>query len=172
MADKLDSLDYFSLLELEASCATADVHKAFRKFARKYHPDRFVNAPKAKQERANAIYRRGSEAYQVLIDGPSRVAYEAKLQKLRSGQLKEPPRLRSDERERAINRDKHEKARKKKRIASDKAAELFRAAVAAAKAKDFAEALRLLRLANGVEPNNDFIKDRLRQVEDLVRMRG
>ncbi len=77
--DQLDKLDYYTLLGLEPAADGATVRRAFRAFAVKYHPDRFATDAPQNVERATAIYRRGSEALEVLTDPVARQAYDAGL---------------------------------------------------------------------------------------------
>lgn len=165
MSDKLDKLDYYTLLGLSRDADDAAVRTAFRTFARKYHPDRFATQAPAQRERANAIYRRGSEAYQVLSEASARMVYD---QQLDAGEL----RLRADARERAIRQEAVAAQRREQPITSERAREMFKQAVAASRKKDIQEACRLMRLANAMEPGNPFIEERLAKLEAVVRMRG
>jgi curved DNA-binding protein CbpA len=79
MSDRLDQLDYYALFSIEPGASADAIRAAFHAFARRYHPDRFAAAPEAKRERAEAIYRRGAEAYRVLMSGESRRRYDEGL---------------------------------------------------------------------------------------------
>jgi len=63
--------DYYEILGVKKSASADDIRKAFRKLARKYHPD--VNpGDKAAEERFKAI----SEANDVLSDPKKRKIYD------------------------------------------------------------------------------------------------
>src|SRR5436190_19936969 len=63
--------DYYEILGVKKSASTEDIRKAFRKLARKYHPD--VNpGDKTAEERFKAI----SEANDVLSDPKKRKIYD------------------------------------------------------------------------------------------------
>jgi DnaJ-class molecular chaperone len=64
--------DYYRTLGVSRDTAAADVKKAYRKLARKYHPD--VN-PGDKQ--AEERFKKISEAYEVLSDPKKREVYDA-----------------------------------------------------------------------------------------------
>jgi curved DNA-binding protein CbpA len=93
--DPLETLDYYTLLSVEASAGPDAIRHAFHQFAAKYHPDKFTarGADPAHVERANQIYRRGAEAYKVLTDPRRRKLYDGQLAqgKLRFDALAEAP---------------------------------------------------------------------------------
>lgn len=61
--------DYYQILGVPRDAETADIKKAYRKLARKYHPD--VN----KQAGAEEKFKQVNEAYEVLKDSDKRQAY-------------------------------------------------------------------------------------------------
>src|SRR5690606_31147204 len=79
MSDRLDALDYYTLLGVADDASLAEINRGFRAFARRFHPDRHAEAPPERIERALRIYRRGSEAYRVLSEPDSRRDYDAAL---------------------------------------------------------------------------------------------
>lgn len=64
-------IDYYKVLGISKSASPADIKKAYRKLARKYHPD--VNPNDAEAE---AKFKQLSEAYEVLNDPEKRKKYD------------------------------------------------------------------------------------------------
>ena len=62
--------DYYQILGVPRDAETADIKKAYRKLARKYHPD------VAKEAAAEEKFKQVNEAYEVLKDSDKRQAYD------------------------------------------------------------------------------------------------
>ncbi len=162
MAGKLDDLDYYTLIGVDDRATLAEIKSAFRKFGRRYHPDRFAGQPPEKVEKAAQIYRRGSEAYVVLTDERTRKAYDAAL---RQGKL----RL-SLEEQSAATRDVAAAPKKKKQpIKSPQALAYFKQGIEAAHDGDYRTCWRFLKMALDAEPGNEFIAKRFYQVDRRLR---
>ena len=76
--------DYYRTLGVERNASEEDIKKAYRKLARKYHPD--VSKEKDAEERFKEV----AEAYETLRDAGKRRAYDH-LGHFRSGQEFRPP---------------------------------------------------------------------------------
>ena len=63
--------DYYEVLGVERSAAEADVKRAYRKLAMKYHPDRNEG-----DAAAEAKFKEAAEAYEVLSDSAKRQRYD------------------------------------------------------------------------------------------------
>ncbi|KAI0981960.1 hypothetical protein GJ496_007765 [Pomphorhynchus laevis] len=66
----LKYLDYYKILGIPRNATEADIKKAYRKLALKYHPD------KCKESNAEAKFKEVAEAYEVLIDKNKREIYD------------------------------------------------------------------------------------------------
>ena len=67
----MDFIDYYKLLELDKSASQADIKKAYRRLARKYHPDLNPN-----DKDAQARFQQINEAHEVLSDPEKRKKYD------------------------------------------------------------------------------------------------
>jgi curved DNA-binding protein len=67
----MDYIDYYKILELEKGATEADIKKAYRRLARKYHPDVNPNDETAKKK-----FQQINEANEVLSDPANRKKYD------------------------------------------------------------------------------------------------
>ncbi len=67
----MQDLDYYEILEVSRNATGAELKKAYRKLALKYHPDRNPNNKEAEEN-----FKYVNEAYQVLSDNNKRATYD------------------------------------------------------------------------------------------------
>jgi molecular chaperone DnaJ len=63
--------DYYKVLDLARTATEADVKKAYRRLAMKYHPDRNPNDKEAEEK-----FKEAKEAYEILSDAEKRSTYD------------------------------------------------------------------------------------------------
>ena len=63
--------DYYEVLGVSRSASDAELKKAFKKLAMKYHPDRNPDDPSA-----NEKFKEAAEAYEILSDSEKKSAYD------------------------------------------------------------------------------------------------
>jgi curved DNA-binding protein len=77
--------DYYETLGVSRGADAEEVKRAYRKLARKYHPD------VSKEKNAEAKFKDVQEAYEVLRDSDKRAAYDQLGRDYRTGQQFRPP---------------------------------------------------------------------------------
>ncbi len=81
----MEYADYYKLMGLTRDATADDIKRAYRKLARKYHPD------VSKEADAESRFKALGEAYQVLKDPEKRAAYDQLGSNWQSGQPFNPP---------------------------------------------------------------------------------
>jgi curved DNA-binding protein len=77
--------DYYEIMGIARDASEDDIKRAYRKLARKYHPD------VSKEADAEARFKEVGEAYEVLKDPEKRAAYDRLGANWKAGQNFEPP---------------------------------------------------------------------------------
>jgi len=62
--------DYYEVLGVDRNASEADLKKAYRRMAMKFHPDRNPG------EEGEAKFKEAKEAYEILNDSQKRAAYD------------------------------------------------------------------------------------------------
>lgn len=92
--------DYYEILGVDRKASEAEIKTAYRKAARKYHPDLHTkNEKSAAEEKFKEI----NEAYAVLGDAEKRTQYDRLGENLQSGQEWQPPPDTGDDHSRTWN---------------------------------------------------------------------
>jgi curved DNA-binding protein len=77
--------DYYATLGVDRAATHAEIKRAYRKLARRYHPD------VSREADAEARFKEVAEAHEALIDPERRAAYDEAARRHASGQPFEPP---------------------------------------------------------------------------------
>ena len=83
--DRMEYQDYYRTLGVARNASDEEVRKAYRKLARKYHPDH------NKSPNAEARFKEVGEAYEVLNDKEKRALYDQLGSNWQAGQSFQPP---------------------------------------------------------------------------------
>jgi curved DNA-binding protein len=81
----MDFKDYYATLDVSREASTDEIKRAYRKLARKFHPD------VSKEVDAEARFKEVGEAYEVLKDPEKRAAYDQLGANWKAGQEFRPP---------------------------------------------------------------------------------
>ncbi len=68
--------DYYEVLGVDKKASAADIKKAYRKIAIKYHPDRQGNKSEEEKKEAEEKFKEAAEAYAILSDEQKRQQYD------------------------------------------------------------------------------------------------
>jgi len=82
--------DYYQILGVTRDASAEDIKKAYRRLARKYHPD------VSKETGAEERFKEVAEAYEVLRDSEKRAAYDQLGNNWKAGQEFRPRRPKSN----------------------------------------------------------------------------
>lgn len=68
--------DYYNTLELDKNATEEDIRKSYKKLARQWHPDKWVNGTDEEKKNAEEKFKEIAEAYAVLSDKNKRQKYD------------------------------------------------------------------------------------------------
>jgi curved DNA-binding protein CbpA len=164
--ESLDSLTYYQLLGLSETAAITEVRAAFHEFSRRFHPDTQTDASADFREKARRVFARGAEAYAVLKTPKRRSEYD-----LATAQGQRRLNERADGDATASTGPVPSQRRALEDVCETKGAKLHaRQAARALSDGNMKEAASLLRKAVFTEPKNRELAERLKSIEDFIKM--
>jgi len=159
LAARLNTLDYFQILNIEKTATPVEIKNAFHRWSRAYHPDRFYQlADKELKLRVNEVYKRITEACYILRDDGKRKAYltdisgSERVQKLRFTEASELETKAAIRKEHDEQIGTHPKGR-----------QFFQTGMTDFDAQRWAAAERNFKMAVTFEPSNPRYKEQLEE---------
>ena len=68
--------NYYEILGLGKNATDEEIKSAYRRLAKKYHPDLYTTKPEAERKEAEEMFKKINHAYQVLSDPQKKAAYD------------------------------------------------------------------------------------------------
>ncbi|MBI4821281.1 MAG: DnaJ domain-containing protein [Deltaproteobacteria bacterium] len=159
LARRIDSLDYYQILNLPSTAPVGQISAAYYGMARALHPDKFFHLPDNELKAAvNRIYKRITEAHGILKDDVKRKRYTEAINGPNRAQ-----RLRFDESMETETQDAQKAALKVAK--TPKGDELWRGAQVDIRAGRFKDAHAKIKSALLFEPGNAELKKLLGELD-------
>jgi DnaJ-class molecular chaperone len=158
----LDELSYYDLFGLEPSATHDEIQQAFHVFCDTFHPDGHLGRGAAEVRALSTIFKRGTEAYSVLLDPGLRAQYDEQLAHRRGAQ---PPRVSFSPLSRPPSRGPSGAASLEDSVQSPAARPFARRAEELMTKGDLRQAKLQLVMANHMDPGNAALEQALREVE-------
>ncbi len=161
MSKVIDELDYYQILKIDQIAFQEDIKNAYFRESRIYHPDKFYNEPPELQVKINKIFKRILEAYKVLIDKDRRTLYTKNINGPERNKY-----LRFD-----LRQLKQDAEKKEDEGRTPMGKKYYLMAKTAMQNKDYKGARINLQLAVKMEPANQTFKEKLAEVEGILKAR-
>lgn len=159
----LDEMDYYQILKIKQSAFASEIKQAYFNQSRVFHPDKFYNEPPDVLEKANKIFKRLAEAYNVLSDNDKRVAYTKSIAGAdRKKYIRYDPKLIEQAKAGGQKEDEGQTPMGKKYYQMAKNSMLN---------KDYNSAKINLQLAAKMEPANQTFKRKLAEVDEIIKLK-
>jgi DnaJ-class molecular chaperone len=152
LARLLDRMDYYKLLRVERTAHVPEIRPAYHRMRRWFDPDHYLNSKPELHRAVERIAERLSEAYVVLRVPARRKAYDEGLAR---GQFRYTPEEEKEARTQTLT----------KSGVSTQGRRLYGQAIDAERRRDFKAAAEAMKLALTFEPNNQYFKAKLEELE-------
>jgi curved DNA-binding protein CbpA len=162
----LDELTYYELFGVPPNATIDDVHAAFHVFCDTFHPDRHVGRLPEERAAVATIFKRGTEAYDVLSDPALRSQYDAQLAVRPSPR---PPRMTFSPLSRPPSSRAASGVSLEDRVRSPSARPFARRAEELVRKGDLRQAKLQLVMATHMDPGNEALEAALREIEGKLK---
>lgn len=167
--EQLDRLDYYELLGVEREAEVDRICAAFQEFAATFHPDAHPGRDELERQALEDVFKRGSEAYGVLIDPALRAQYNQALDAAAADSL---PRIQSVPPPSVSGVPVSQRPPKLEDVARTPSARPFaRRAEELVDKGDLKQAKLQMVMATHMDPGNDALQAYLRHIEEQLKPR-
>jgi len=162
LARIIDDMDYYQILKVKQKAFSEEIKRAYFKQSRIFHPDKYYNEDPTLVNLVTKIFKRMNEAYKVLSDPKKRSIYTKAINgPNREKFLRFDPKMMEEANAKeAVDEGQTPMGKK-----------YFQMAKTAINNKDYNGAKINLQLAAKMEPNNQTFKNKLKEVEETIKMR-
>jgi curved DNA-binding protein CbpA len=164
--EALDDLSYYELFGLDPVATADDIQAAFHAFCDTFHPDGHVDRDEAERRALTTIFKRGTEAYGVLVDPGLRAQYDAQLS---ANATPHPPRLSFSPLSRFPSRAPGSAVPLEDAVQSPAAKPFARRAEELIAKGDLRQAKLQLVMANHMDPGNAVLEQALHDLEARLK---
>jgi len=163
----LDELTYYDLFRVAPDASADDVRAAFHLFCDTFHPDRHITRSDDEREAIGIVFRRGTEAYNVLSDPGLRAQYDEQIRARAAGSATSPAAMsvRLAPGSRAPTAGSTAPRPLEDTVRSHSARPFARRAEELVAKGDLRQAKLQLVMANHMDPENEALEAALRDVE-------
>ncbi len=154
---KIDAFDYYQFLAVSPEEASNTIRRAYFKLSKTYHTDRFALVENKRfYEVSNGIWKRMTEAYQILTNQEKRTKYDALLA---TGRNPDTMRL--------IEKQKEEYAKAPGSTLKDpNARKFFKLGLSAYEDGNYSAALMNFKIAEGSQKGNEELAEYIRKCQE------
>ncbi len=161
LAKIIGELDYYQILKLDQDAFAIDIKDAYFRESRVYHPDKYFNEPPEFQEKVTRVFKNLNEAYKVLKDDDKRAVYTRNIN--------------GPERIKFLRYDRRQIESERKKVEDEGQTSMgkkyYQMAKTASNNRDYKGARINLQLAAKMEPNNQTFKEKLAEIEDILKIK-
>jgi len=162
LAKIIDEMDYYQILRVSPRAFTQEIKKAYFDQSRLFHPDKYYSEDPALVAMISKVFKRVCEAYKVLSDQDKRASYTKAINgPNRKNFLRYNPKM-IEQSKKGHPEDEGQTAMGKK---------YYQLAKTSLRNKDYNSAKINLQLAAKMEPNNQTFKEKLAEVEEIMKKR-
>ena len=160
LSARIDSLNYFEILNLPQTATPGDIRKSYYQFARALHPDKFYHLENADVRKAiHHIYKRVTEAHGILKDDVKRTRYISNINSTDGAS-----KLRYDEQE-VLQQQKEE--REQREVAkTPQGKKMYQAALVEFENNNFVQAKKNIQSALLFESGNEYFAELKAKIDE------